>query len=143
MNYKVIVKQIFYFFISSGIGFVIDFTVYYSLVSKLELRVLYANMLSALPAITFVFIISNTKIFNVEKTNFLNKFKKYLLYLCYQFLLLMVVSYIGDYLYFNHTLFLREMFDIIKIKLLIKVLITPITMTLNFIAMKILVERIR
>ncbi len=143
MDFKKIFRQMMLFFISSGIGFIIDFSVYLLLVKDLEIRVLYANMISALPAVTFVFIISNTRIFSVEKTNIKDKIRKYFIYLGYQAVLLACVSYLGDYIYFNHTEFLTNMLNDVQIKLLIKVFITPITMILNFIVMKFLTERIK
>lgn len=143
MQHIKLLKQLFLFFISSGIGFIIDFTVYYTLVKDLDLSVLYANMISAFPAITFVFIISNTSIFNVEKTTIKEKLKKYVLYCCYQAILLAVVSYFGNYIYLNYTGFMKEYLSEVQIKLVIKCIITPITMVCNFIVMKILIERLK
>ncbi len=141
MNYRKIFKQAMLFFLSSGIGFLIDFTVYYTLVRHYELRVIYANIISAFPAITFVFIISNTKIFDADKTKLLDKFRKYLIYLAYQCILLLVVSTLGEYLYNSYASIVSNVLNDVQTKLLIKAIITPITMTLNFIAMKLLIEK--
>ena len=46
----------------SGIGFLIDFAVYYYLTTYIGFPIAYGNMVSAIPAITWVFVFSTNKI---------------------------------------------------------------------------------
>lgn len=133
--------QFFNFVLVSGIGWCIDFCVYMMLTSIFDLKVLFANILSSIPAITYVFLMSNKKIFKNEKSKYSLK-TKYAIYFGYQIVLLLLVSSFGNFLY-------DLLFDLINVplivnnlKIIIKILITPITMTINFIVMKNLIEKI-
>lgn len=138
---KQLIKQFCRFIMVSGIGFIIDFSAYYYLTKYLVIPIAYANMISAVPAVTWVFIFSTRKIF--QKTN--SKYSlwtKYVIYIAYQFALLLVVSYLAQEIY---NILYTYLFDIKIIgeylKVLCKCIITPITMICNFIFMKYLTEK--
>ena len=130
------------FLFTSGIGWIIDFSLYSIFTTFLGISVLYANMISSIPAVTFVFIVSTRKTFSNNTTNISLK-QKYFIYIIYQFMLLLIISNLGQWL-----------FDIMKtipcivrildgyIKVFIKLIITPVTMTINFLVMKGLIEKL-
>jgi len=134
--------QFLHFILVSGIGFLIDFTVYYLLTEKVGMPIAHSNMLSAFPAITWVFLFSTQKIFQKSAGRF-SLGAKYLIYLLYQAVLLVCVSYLAQYLY-GVFYPLAVPYRIVReyLQLLCKCLITPITMLCNFFVMKNLTERV-
>ena len=68
---------------------------------------------------------------------------KYLIYVSYQMILLLLVSSLGEYIVKWITNFAIYSKDIQMLaKIIAKIFITPITMLMNFIVMKIMVERV-
>ncbi len=122
------------FVIVSGIGFILDFIIYTILVNITPLNVNIANMISSLIGVTYVFIISTRKIFENNKNNIPLKYK-YLIYVIYQIILILLASYCVLLL---KNLFLNINIDIINkfSKILAKMFITPFTLTINYFAMK-------
>ena len=100
-----------------------------------------ANILAAIPAITLVFIVSTRKIFNKTISKRTLK-EKYFIYFTYQIILLLSVSAFGQFLHGLLVLHNEHVFLLEHAKLFVKFLITGITVTMNFIFMKILVEYI-
>ncbi len=135
-------QQIFKFLLVSSTGWLIDFSVYLLLTEKLNFPVGYSNFISGIPALTFVFFISTRKIFG-NNINGISLKKKYIIYFVYQMLLVALVSIIGQYIYVGITKSNLYNLYIIKynLKIIVKIIITPITMILNFCVMKILSER--
>lgn len=134
-------KQIFKFIGVSGIGWIIDFTLYLIITFLFQIKVGYANFVSAIPAITFVFIVSTKKIF-IKSNGCINLKYKYMIYCVYQIFLISIVSILGQYLYEYVCMFNIEAININQIsKIGVKLIITPITMIFNFFIMKILIER--
>jgi len=141
-NLKKLYKEFLYFILVSGTGWLIDFGIFYLLSTFLGLNVLYSNLISTIPAFSFVFFISTRKIFknNIKR---LTLKQKYIFYFIYQILLVTSVSFFGQWLYeISHdSLIAFNLTDNI-IKFCAKIVITPITMTFNFIIMKILTEKL-
>lgn len=142
INIRFLIKQVIKFLLVSGTGWLIDFSIYLLLTEKLNFPVGYSNFVSGIPALTFVFCISINKIFkNINKGISLKK--KYIIYFIYQMLLIFTVSLVGQILYL--IILNSKLYDMIIIryylKIIVKIVITPITMILNFIVMKILCER--
>jgi len=143
-NLKHLVKQILSFLLISGIGWIIDFGVFYLASTIIGIAVVYANILSSIPAITYVFNKSTRKIFDVKNDN-CRIHTKYLIYLIYQLFLVVIVSCVAQYIYnYFLTINILKNSTIVynHLKLISKIIITPITMTCNFIVMKILSEKI-
>lgn len=136
-----LVRQIIRFVGISGVGWLIDFALYTILTAALDLSVGYANFLSAIPAITFVFIISTRHTFVQNPAGF-PLWSKYLIYVAYQLVLLLVVSFINQSLY---DLMLRLLPNNASISALgptiTKALITPITLLCNFLVLRHITER--
>lgn len=130
-----LLKQILKFIGASGIGWIIDFIIYNILLTFLKVNI--ANMISSLCGVTFVFIMSTRKIF----TNNNNIKIKYLIYITYQIVLILTASYImlliKEYL-LNYNINLIKNY----INIIVKLIITPFTMTINFVVTKYLIEKI-
>jgi putative flippase GtrA len=125
----------------SGIGWLIDFSIYCTLVFAFHLPVFQANILSAIPGVTFVFFVSVRKIFANKKSNF-PLWLKYAAYICYTIILLILVSMIGQW---GYGIIMRyDLFAIFRpfAAILVKCGITGITMLCNFFTMKFIVEAI-
>lgn len=126
----------------SGIGWIVDLTFFTLLVNQINLGIFLSNCLSSLIAITFVFFISTKSIFDKKKSKIELKYK-YLIYIVYQLILVVSISWLAVPI----NQFICSYFDtfdnVIRYSALItKILITPITMILNFFAMKFLLEKI-
>ncbi len=123
----------------SGIGWLIDTTIYMILTSIFKLNIDISNIFSSLVGVTFVFIMSTRKIF-VSKSK-INIKIKYLIYVIYQVILIVTVSKL--------MLLLKSVITPLNIELInkyiniiVKIIITPFTMVINFIVMKLLIEKI-
>ena len=129
--------EILNFFGVSGVGWLIDTTIYLILINIINIIIDISNMISSLVGVTFVFIVSTRKIFqNNTKTN-INI--KYIIYIIYQIILIILVSHIlvilkGYLLLLNINIISKY------INIIVKILITPFTMIINYIVMKILLE---
>lgn len=136
-------RQFIHFLMVSGIGWLIDFGLYTVLGKYTTIPPAWANMLSGIPALTFVFYISTRKIFQKADKGFPISIK-YVIYFLYQMVLLLFVSYLCELLFgfFSGIILPEYDIDEIFIKLFSKVCITPITMVCNFIVMKLLSEKL-
>lgn len=123
----------------SGIGWLIDTTIYLILTSIFKLNVDVSNIFSSLVGVTFVFIMSTRKIF--VSNSKINIKIKYLIYVIYQIILILTASKIM--LLLKDYLITLNIDIIIKyINIIVKIIITPFTMLINFIVMKLLIEKI-
>lgn len=134
--------QISKFLMISGTGWLIDFSIYFLLTTKLDFGVGYSNFISGIPALTFVFLVSTRKIFEYN-TDGLSLKRKYSIYFVYQMVLIVIISLFGKILY--SIINVSSFYNIVVIKeyskIITKLIITPITMVLNFCVMKILSEK--
>lgn len=123
----------------SGIGWLIDTTIYMILTSIFKLNIDISNIFSSLVGVTFVFIMSTRKIF-VSRSK-INIKIKYLIYVIYQVILIITVSKLMLLLKSVITLLNIELINK-YINIIVKIIITPFTMVINFIVMKLLIEKI-
>ena len=79
LNLKKILKQFINFLFLSGIGWLIDFTLYLLFSNVFNLKIIHSNILSSIPAVTFVFFVSTRKIFAKNNSRISLK-EKYLIY---------------------------------------------------------------
>ncbi len=123
----------------SGVGWCIDFSLYLMLTSVFRWPVFISNCLSAVPAVTLVFSVSTAKIFR-KAPGKIPVYAKYVIYLIYQFILLLIVSSLGQWL--SDVIILKATMRLIVdlSKVIAKVMITPVTMVMNFLIMKLLSE---
>lgn len=141
LNLKKILKQFINFLFLSGIGWVIDFTLYLLFSNIFNLKIIHSNILSSIPAVTFVFFVSTRKIFSKNNSRISLK-EKYLIYFLYQLILILLISLLAQYLYLLSLKNISMNIELKLLKIIIKILITPITMLINFIVMKFLIEKL-
>lgn len=135
-----IVIQALQFIGISGIGWLIDFAVFNLLHIKIE-NVLLCNIISSSLGVIFVFFCSTRKTF-VQKEGGISLKLKFVIYIFYQILLILLMSKVLSVINAKLIVFLAET-DFVKFSaMLSKILVTPITMTLNFFVMKFLIEKI-
>lgn len=136
---KEILIKVLKFIGFSGIGWLIDTTIYMILTSIFKLNIDISNIFSSLVGVTFVFIMSTRKIF--VSNSKINIKIKYLIYVIYQVILILTISKV--------MLLLKDIITPLNIALInkyiniaVKIIITPFTMIINFIVMKLLIEKI-
>ncbi len=136
-------KKALQFYLVSGTGWIIDFTIFTSLTHFYAIPVLYANIISSIPSITLIFFVSTKKVFSENKTRF-STGVKYVIYIVYQAILLVLISLLAEFLFFViMTNFLNTMPLLIEFaEPIIKIIITPITMVINFLFMQFLAEKL-
>lgn len=126
---------------TSGIGWLIDFSVYCILTGTFGLMVRYGNFISATPATTFVFFVSTRKNF-INRPGRFSLRGKYVIYIVYQFVLVLTMSNISQFL-FDWLMGFSWMPGIIcsHMNIVVKIMITPVTMIMNFLVMKNVIEK--
>ena len=121
----------------SGIGWIMDFVIF----NLLNLRSSYVavnNMISSLVAVCFVFCVSTRKTFVQKDGGIPLK----VIYILYQIILILLVSQLlaiiaaGLYQTFSGSIIGNFS------AMAAKIIVTPVTMCLNFLVMKLLIERI-
>lgn len=137
---KNLFRQIISFVGISGVGWLLDFALY-NLLSYTVLDVFVANICSSMVAVCLVFFVSTRKIFDNKKEG-LNVKLKFAIYIIYQLALIFVASALIKLI--NNGIITWIQVDIIVTfaPVIGKILVTPFTMTLNFIVMKLLLEKI-
>lgn len=123
----------------SGVGWLMDFAVY-TVMSYTTNNPFFSNVCSSVVGATFVFLFSTRFVFkNHSKIPLV---AKYAIYLAYQIALIyaisMLLSYINGFIWAHFTWKLILDFS----ALLAKIIVTPITMTLNFFVMKGIIEKL-
>lgn len=134
-------KQITRFLGISGLGWLLDFTAF-TIFGLILDELFYASALSALAGASFVFILSPNLIF-INKKNISLK-TKYVIYIFYQILLILFISYLIVEIEQQLQLYLVNYLPIIEnlCYILSKILVTPVAMICNFLVLKIVIEKI-
>lgn len=138
-KFEKLFSQFIKFLLVSGIGWLIDFSLYIILTAEFNFKIFYANIFSSIPAISYVFLISTKKIFTKSHRNNLTIIQKYIIYFIYQLLLIFFISIVAQNLY---ILVGKYNLNFKMMKIIIKIIITPITMTINFSVIKYLAEKL-
>lgn len=123
----------------SGIGWILDFCTYTGLGLVLE-NLTINNIISSWVGVTFVFIFATRKVFQNNSRIALKW--KYLIYILYQCVLIYFISKALNGI--NIAIVNHISVDIILrfSSIISKILVTPITMTLNFFVMKGVIEKL-
>lgn len=135
---KKLLRQIAGFVGLSGIGWLIDFSVYL-LLGTISGNLVINNFISSWAGVTFVFIFATRKIF--QNNSKIPLGWKYAIYMIYQLVLITLISRLLGMVdallvsWFAGTLI--ERFS----GVLSKIIVTPITMCLNFLVMKGVIEK--
>ena len=136
---KNLLKQAVKFVGLSGIGWILDFLTY-TILGFISSNVVVNNIISSWIGVTFVFIFATRKVFPTQSQISLKW--KYLIYLGYQVLLILLISkllgQVNEFILVHNTIRIIGRFSTI----ISKILVTPITMVLNFIVMKSVIERL-
>ncbi len=134
-----LLKQAVEFVGLSGIGWILDFCVY-TILGLISDNLVLNNFISSWVGVTFVFIFATRKVFRNNSRIPLKW--KYLIYIAYQILLIFLVSILLGKIDGLITEYITVGI-ILKFSYIIsKIIITPITMVLNFFVMKGLIEKI-
>lgn len=137
---KKLLKQGIAFVGISGLGWIMDFVIF-NLLNLKSPYVAANNMVSSLVAVCFVFCISTRKTF-IQKDGGVPLKVKFVIYILYQIILILLVSQLlaliaaGLYQTFSGSII--GDFSAMTAK----IIVTPITMCMNFFVMKLLIERI-
>lgn len=134
-----IIKQGIKFIGLSGIGWILDF-ITYACLKILSADLLLNNFVSSFVGVTFIFIFSSKIVF-ADNRKLSLKFK-YVLYIVYQLVLVCLVSRLLEHI--DKLLTTYIFFESIRnySYIIAKILITPITMIINFIVIKVLMEKV-
>lgn len=134
-----IIKQIAGFVGLSGIGWILDFCTFIFL-GNISDNLVLNNNVSSWVGVTFVFISATQRVF--ENNSRISLKYKYLIYIIYQFVLILIISRvlnaINIFLVTNINFMVVRNFSTV----ISKVLITPITLILNFVIMKGIIEKL-
>lgn len=136
---KKLLLQALKFFGLSGIGWILDFSVY-TILGFLSENLVLNNYISSWVGVTFVFIFATRKIFKNDSKISIGW--KYVIYLFYQAVMIYLMSKL---LGFVNELILSVFTATIIVKfsaILAKIVVTPISMVVNFIVMKCVIEKI-
>lgn len=123
----------------SGIGWLIDFGVF-TILGLLGIPSWICNIISSLCGVTFVFFVSTRKTFEVSLKR-LTLRQKYVIYVLFEIIIILVASrFVGmlDGIFAGMDFELFRKFSAI----VAKICVTPFTMLINFIFMKILTEKV-
>lgn len=136
---RVLLSQAIRFIGLSGIGWLMDFAVYTGL-SFISENLAVNNMLSSLVGASFVFIFSTRLVFRDNHN--VPLILKYVVYVLYQLVLIYLISRLLAWVN-SMILMLFTMKLIVGLSaVLSKMIVTPITMAVNFFAMKFVIEKL-
>lgn len=136
---KELFKQAIHFVGLSGIGWILDFCTYTAL-GFVSTNLALNNVISSWGGVTFVFLFATRKVF--KNTSKISLKWKYIIYIGYQVVLIFFISKvlagINCWIISRVTIeFILRFSSIIS-----KILVTPITMVLNFFVMKGIIEKL-
>lgn len=132
------IKQALKFFGVSGIGWLLDFSIY-NLLGLFGIPFDKCNFLSSICGVTFVFFVSIRKIFKVNLKRF-SLWQKYVIYIIYQIFMISIASKCVGMLS-NYFLMLPIGIPTQLVGIGAKICITPLTMICNFAFMKLFCEK--
>lgn len=136
---KNLISQAVRFIGLSGIGWILDFCTY-TILGFVSSNLVVNNMISSWLGFTFVFMFATRKVF--QNNSKISLKWKYVIYFLYQCVLIYFASRLLNGI---HSLILSyvEIEVILKFSSIIsKILVTPITMILNFFVMKCIIEKL-
>ncbi|MDR1195223.1 MAG: GtrA family protein [Endomicrobium sp.] len=133
------------FFITSGIGWLIDILIVWILVSAVNIAPFFANVVGSTIGILFVFFASLYKIFENNGKYIIIKLIIYIIYSIFLILAMsFMVQFLSDNLAFNKiTEYLIIRIVPLPTALIAKIILTPISLILNFFVMKNIIEKIK
>lgn len=136
---KNFINQVLRFIGLSGIGWTLDFFTYIGL-GNISENLIINNMISSWVGVTFVFVFATRKVFTNKGSVPLGW--KYVVYLLYQCVLIYFISRLLDILNSTITYYLQTGILLMLSPIIAKILVTPVTMILNFFVMKGIIEKL-
>lgn len=130
-------RQLISFVFVSGIGWLIDFGTYITLLKVFNFSPFSSNLISAALAITFVFFVSVYKIF---LTNGFFVLSAFMIYLIYQAISIWFFSYVIKLLSYLITYY--QTYGLFEAPLIAKIIVTPFTLVTNYLFMRFLTGKI-
>ncbi|MCR5576128.1 MAG: GtrA family protein [Oscillospiraceae bacterium] len=134
-----LLRQALRFLGLSGIGWLLDFTVY-TLLSLRFHDLTWVNVISSLVGASFVFVFSTRFVF--RDSHRIALWLKYAIYIGYQLVLIWLISKLLALVHLTIVSHTDWPLLISLAPVLSKMLVTPITMTVNFFAMKTVIEKL-
>lgn len=136
---KKLISQAIRFVGLSGIGWILDFCTY-TVLGIWSTNLFLNNMISSWVGVSFVFFFATRKVF--QNNSKISLKWKYLIYLVYQFVLILISSKIlsGIDVFIVKNIGVELIVNFSSI--IAKILVTPITMVLNFFVMKGIIEKL-
>ena len=134
-----LLSQAIRFFGLSGIGWLMDFAVY-TILSFFVENLALVNMLSSLVGASFVFLTSTRFVF--RNSHKLPLYLKYAVYIIYQLILIWLISMLLAKINLLLLGLLGSTVLAVFCPTLAKIIVTPITMCLNFFVSKFVIEKI-
>lgn len=131
------IKSFLAFSAISGLGWLIDFTIFTLLVLILNIQTYTANFITSYIGITFVWFVSLGAVFQSKK----NPLSIYIIiYWCFQFISILFFSKIIQEIaaVLQHLIYFSESHK--SVNIISKILVTPINLVTNFIFMQQLVK---
>lgn len=123
----------------SGLGWCMDFILYTTL-AYCGVNLFIANILGSTLGVTFVFFSSTRFIFKNQGP--IPLYAKYAIYLVYQAVLLLCMSKLLVIVYAFLSVLDLTLLPVAFTPLLAKVLITPVSMAINFVVLKNMIEKL-
>ena len=136
---KNFINQVLRFIGLSGIGWTLDFFTYIGL-GNISENLIINNIISSWVGVTFVFAFATRKVFTNKGSIPLRW--KYVVYLLYQCVLIYFISRLLDILNSAITYYLQIGILLMLSPIIAKILVTPVTMILNFFVMKGIIEKL-
>ena len=133
---KRLLLQALHFFGLSGIGWVLDFCTF-TLLGLVSSNLILNNTISSWVGVTFVFCVATRYVF--KNSNHLHL--KYIIYIVYQVLLIYMISKLLNAINIVLAGYFTNSRLIAVLPIIAKIIVTPITMILNFIVMKGIIKR--
>ena len=134
-----LLRQALRFLGLSGIGWLLDFTVY-TLLSLRFQDLAWVNVFSSLVGASFVFVFSTRFVF--RDSHRIPLWLKYAIYIVYQLALIWLISKLLAWVHLMIVTHTGWPLLLSLAPVLSKILVTPITMTVNFFAMKTVIEKL-
>ena len=134
-----LLRQALRFIGLSGIGWLLDFAVY-TLLSIKASNLAAVNMISSLVGASFVFVFSTRFVF--RNNHRIPLIWKYCVYIAYQALLILLISLLLAQINTLITTHVSVGIIVRASAILSKIIVAPITMTLNFFIMRFVIEKI-
>ncbi len=134
-----LLRQAVHFIGLSGIGWLLDMGVYTFLSTRMT-NLALVNTISSLVGVTFVFLFSTRLVF--ADNHRIPLLWKYMIYIAYQLILIFLISQLLARINTALAASFADTFPGSHSAILAKILVTPVTMTVNFFVMKFLIERL-